>query len=73
MDKELQKVKNEIAANNKLLLLARRKLISDPENTDAQAEFEHYGGEVTRLETCYNTLFTVLATVTAQTQSSLLT
>ena len=72
MNEELQEVKKEIAAKNELLLAARRKLKADPNNTDAQADVEHYDKEVAQLRVTYNTLVTALATATAQTQGTLL-
>ena len=62
MEAELQEVKKEIAATNQLLLAARRKFKADPQNTDAQADIEHFDKEIGRLQGNYNTLVTALAT-----------
>ena len=40
MNERIDRVEIEIATKNKLLLLARRKLTADPNNTDAQADIE---------------------------------
>ena len=61
MNERIDKVEQQIAATNQLLLSARRKLKADPSNTDAQADVEHYEQEVSRLQGNYNTLVTALA------------
>ncbi len=62
MEAELQRLNQEIVATNELLLAARRKLKADPNNTDAQADIEHYKEELARLDDYRKALVTALAT-----------
>jgi hypothetical protein len=61
MDERIDKVEREIAAKSELLLQARRLLKAEPQNTDAQADVEHYEKEVSQLREYLTALATAHA------------
>ena len=70
MNERIDKLELEIAAKNEQLLQARRLLKAEPQNTNAQADVEHFEKEVSQLRESYNTLAAALASAPAPTQGT---